>query len=246
MAKTNKANSNITCVALSPCGRYLIYGLEKGEVINFTFKPIRHTIIMEINDHVDYIEFLNSTTVVVAGKDCSLMIYEIVHDDFNKSKATMLIKSFQELGSQEILDNIIGKKKSPTPYSRNSSYSSSGSIASLYDNDSPDFIKSQRRCEMLYKRSPTVKCFIIENFGMLSVERNGCVKLWDTKYELSNVLIKNEDTHLTNFSTRKEDLCLTCVCVQKYHLIMCDKLGNFRVSTYLTKFSTENHMLNLI
>lgn len=235
IAKTNRANSNITCVALSPCSRYLIYGLEKGEVINFTLKSKCNTIIMEINDCVNYIEFINSNTVAVAGRDCSLMIYEIVHDDLNKSRAIMLARSFQELGSQEILDSISGKKKkdSPTIYSKNSSYSSTESIVSLCDNDSPDFVKSPSKYTLSFRRSPTIKCFIIGNIGMLSVELNGCVKLWDMNYQLLNVLIKNEDTQLTNYSARKEDLRLTCVCVQKNHLVMCDKLGNFRVSIFI-------------
>ncbi|XP_077282945.1 uncharacterized protein LOC143908959 [Arctopsyche grandis] len=220
ITKTEKANSAITCIALSPCCRYLIYGLQKGDVINFTFKTLTGVVIVEIKDCVDYMEFINSTTLVIGGKRCGLMIYEILHDDTNKCCAKMLMKTYNELGSRELLDNIWGKRgkhaNKPNGNNRNS-YSSSESNSSVSDSLPPESPKHLSKCEHIYKHEPVIKCISIPKFGMLSIERDGSVKLWNTEPRLESVLIS------------RQDLSLSCVSFEKSLLVMCDINGTFQI-----------------
>lgn len=169
--------------------------------------------IMQIaRETITYMEFVNADTLIVAGKDGCLMLYQYSRNNTKVSVAKMLATS-NELGSKELLDQIKHRRspeniKNGSPTSRSSSSSS-------------EKIPPPRRLSRTHKPSSTVKCFLINNEELLTVCYDGSVKLWSLEPKLINILIS------------KQDMNVKCAFLRFKYLVMCDYDGNFQVSLFL-------------
>lgn len=84
---------------------------------------------------------------------------------------------------------------------------------SLTDSERPD-----SKCK-LYKSSSLVQCFWLEGVGMLSIENNATIKLWNQDLKLITVL-----------NSRQTDVYVNCAAFHRNILAICDDYGKFQVS----------------
>lgn len=96
------------------------------------------------------------------------------------------------------------KKKS----SQSEKTSSSGSDTSLNSKERL-FPNCDKRG--LCKGSSLVDCYWIPDLGLITVESNATIKLWDNNLKLTSVL-----------SGRQADVCICCSALQKKILVICD------------------------
>lgn len=102
-----KVDEQITIVKISPCNQYIVYGLKSGNVIKYTLRTKESKAIIDVNSSVQYLRFVHSNLLMVAGKNRCLMAYRLTND--GDWKPEMLQRGNSHLGSQEILNDIQGK-----------------------------------------------------------------------------------------------------------------------------------------
>lgn len=231
IGETSISKVGIISVQLSPCGQYLAYGLKNGVVNLFYLKSRTKRKIMDLNDEVYYLEFLTMNILIAAGRKGGLMVYEIVNSAEGESKAKMLILSGNELGSQELINDLNGTRKNSRlreyhkdgdEYNKKSSPTSVSSSSTVLSNSfSP---KTYRHTENTpLKNPPIVKCYWIDDIGLMSVAFDGTVKVWNLDPEMLGILVCRQNN---NF-------CVSCVTLHKNStLVLCDYNGNFQVKCY--------------
>ncbi|CAH0719916.1 unnamed protein product, partial [Brenthis ino] len=199
------ANSDdqVTIVKISPCHRYIVYGLKCGIVRKFIIRSKKYIDIMDVNSPVQYMNFVYPNLLMVAGKNKCLMAYKLTAS--GEWKPEMLLSGNTNLGSQEILNDIQGVKKKS---SQSEKTSSSGSDTSLNSKERL-FPNCDKRG--LCKGSSLVDCYWISDLGLITVESNATIKLWDNNLKLTSVL-----------SGRQADVCICCSALQKKILVICD------------------------
>ncbi|CAH2084622.1 unnamed protein product [Euphydryas editha] len=200
----SNSDDQITRIKISPCNQHIIYGFTSGIVRKFTLRNKENKDIMDVNSPVKYMNFVNHDLMMVAGKNRCLMAYRLMADGQWKPK--MLQRGNTNLGSQEILNDINGFKKKSN---QSDKISSSGSDTSLSSKDRhfPNSDINERLC----KGSRLVDCYWINNHGLITIESNATIKLWDLDLNLASVL-----------SGRQADVCIYCSAFQKNVLVLCD------------------------
>lgn len=103
-----KVDEQITIVKISPCNQYIVYGLKSGNVIKYSLRTKETKAIIDVNSSVQYLRFVNSNLLMVAGRNRCLMAYRLISD--GDWEPVMLQRGNSHLGSQEILNDIQGKK----------------------------------------------------------------------------------------------------------------------------------------
>jgi hypothetical protein len=110
------------------------------------------------------------------------------------------------------------KKKSPSNHSHMDTVSSSGSEASL--DSKPRVFSNGNSFDRLRRHSGLVDCFWLKNVGLITVDNNAAVKLWDQNMKLVTVL------------NAKQAVTVTCAAFQKNILVICDgKIPSFQVNS---------------
>ncbi|XP_026319297.1 apoptotic protease-activating factor 1-like isoform X3 [Hyposmocoma kahamanoa] len=214
-----KVDEQITIVKISPCNQYIVYGLKSGNVIKYTLRTKESKAIIDVNSAVQYLRFVNSSLLMVAGKNRCLMAYRLTSD--GDWEPEMLQRGNSHLGSQEILNDIQGKRKiSPSEH-----LSNSGSDSSIASKDR-FFPNGDTRS--LSTSSGLVECFWIHGRGLLTIEHNATIKLWSQDLKLVSVLYG-----------RQIDVRINCAAFQKNILVICDDNKKF-----LT-FALEGDGMNL-
>ncbi|XP_047990166.1 uncharacterized protein LOC125229389 isoform X1 [Leguminivora glycinivorella] len=195
-----KADERITALKISPCNQYIIYGLRSGRVQKYALRTKETKIILDVKSAVQYLNFVNSTLLVAAGKNRCLMAYRLTTD--GAWMPEMLQKGNSYLGSQEILNDMEGIKKKNGQPDRLSNSSSESSLSSK-DRQFP----GTRGC---LSESTLVDCFWVTK-GLLTVEYNATVKLWDELHWRAEVL-----------NGRQNDVQVSCAVFRKNVLVVCD------------------------
>ncbi|KAL0830687.1 hypothetical protein ABMA28_002824 [Loxostege sticticalis] len=217
----------ITAIKISPCNHYVIYGLRSGIVKKYVLRSKESRVVMDMNSSVEYLNFANPQLLIAGSKNCSLMAHRLTNDGDWKTEMMQCEKV--HLGSQEILNDIQGIKKKNGQQPDN--LSSSGSETSLTSKSRIFFnrdTKSRFRgiCGL-------VECFWVRDVGLITVESNAVVKLWNQEMKLVSIL-----------NARQLDAQVTCAAFHKNVLAICDD--------YKTGFTTfelktgEQVELNLI
>ncbi|KPJ14415.1 Apoptotic protease-activating factor 1 [Papilio machaon] len=204
-----KTDDQITAVKISPCNQYIIYGLSTGIVTKYALRSKECKDILDVYSPVLYMSFVNPDLLIVAGKNRCLMAYRFTTDGDWKSE--MLQRGNCFLGSQEILNDIQGFKKKISPEKLSAS-SSDASISSR-DRLFPNGDTRGRLC----KASNLVSCFWISDVGLITVETNAIVKLWDRNLQVANIL-----------NGRQTDVYINCAAFQKNILAICDDYHRFQ------------------
>ncbi|XP_068617350.1 uncharacterized protein Dark isoform X1 [Battus philenor] len=198
-----KTDDQITAVRISPCNQYIIYGLSTGIVTKYALRSKETKDIIDVYSPVQYMSFVNPDLLIVAGKSRCLMAYRLTSDGDWKSE--MLQRGNTHLGSQEILNDIQGFKKkiSPEKISASSSDTSLNSRDRLFPNGDT----RGRLC----KASSLVDCFWVDDVGLITVETNATIKLWDRNLQVACIL-----------NGRQTDVYVNCAAFQKNVLAICD------------------------
>lgn len=97
----------ITTVKISPCNQHVVYGLKSGLVKRYTLRTKDIITIMHVNSAVQYMKFVNTNLLVVAGENKSIMAHKLM--DLGNWETVMLQKGNAFLGSQELLNDIQGE-----------------------------------------------------------------------------------------------------------------------------------------
>ncbi|XP_026496270.2 uncharacterized protein LOC113400814 [Vanessa tameamea] len=200
----SNSDDHITKIKISPCNQYIIYGFNSGIVRKFTLRSKENKDIMDVNSAVQYMNFVSHNLMMVAGKNRCLMAYRLTEDGDWKPK--MLQRGNTNLGSQEILNDINGFKKKSNPSDKISSSESDTSISSRD--------RLFRNCDLkgrLCKGSSLVDCYWVQDVGLITIESNATIKLWDKDLNLASVL-----------NGRQSDVCVYCSAFQKNVLVLCD------------------------
>ncbi|XP_013193129.2 apoptotic protease-activating factor 1 isoform X1 [Amyelois transitella] len=185
------ADDQVNVVTIFPCNQYIIYGLRSGHVIKYTVRTKEKRLIMDLGSPIQYLNFVKSNLLIVAGENRCIMAYEMLHDGAWESK--MMQKGSCLLGSTEMLNDLQGVKKKN---GHSDSFSDSGSTSTLSDS------------------STLVDSFWIPDVGLITVEINAVVKLWDKTLKLDSVL---NATH-----PKKDGVRATCAACKKSILVICD------------------------
>ncbi|XP_072932830.1 uncharacterized protein Dark isoform X2 [Epargyreus clarus] len=200
-------DEQITTVKISPCNHYIIYGLRSGIVQKYTLRSKQNVTIMDLYSPVRYLNFVSSNIMIVAGENKCLMAYRLMDD--SEWKTEMLQRGNANLGSQEILNDMQGMKiKKSEHQDRQDRGSSSSSNTSICSSDR--YFPSDHRGRSL-KESGLIDCYWLKDTGLITVEDNATVKLWDENLKLKCVL-----------NGRQKDVCITCSALEKNVLVMCD------------------------
>ncbi|CAK1585532.1 unnamed protein product [Parnassius mnemosyne] len=198
-----KTDDQITAVNISPCNQYIIYGLSNGIVTKYALRSKETKDIIDVYSPVQYMNFVNPNLLIVAGKNRCLMAYRFTSEGDWKSE--MLQRGNTHLGSQEILNDIQGFKKKISP----EKMSTSSSDASINSRDRlfPNGDTKGRLC----KASSLVDCFWVPDVGLITVENNATIKLWDRNLQVACIL-----------NGRQTDVYVNCAAFQKNILVICD------------------------
>ncbi|CAH2244134.1 jg23441 [Pararge aegeria aegeria] len=208
-------DEQITTVTISPCNQYVIFGLHSGIVRRYTIRTKATKDIMDVYSTVQYMSFVNPNLLMVAGKNRCLMAYRsTLGGDW---KPEMLQRGNTNLGSQEILNDIKGITSKQY---QSDMISSSGSDSSITSRDR-HFPNGDRK--NLCKATSLVNCYWIQDIGLITIESNATVKLWDENLILSSVL-----------NSRQIDVCITCSDFKKNVLVICDS-ANLSFQTFELK-----------
>ncbi|KAL4716190.1 hypothetical protein ACJJTC_013967 [Scirpophaga incertulas] len=219
-------DDEITTIKISPCNHYIIYGLFSGTVKKYALRSKETMIIMDMYSPVQYLNFPNSHLLIAGSKNCCLMAYRLTTD--GTWRTDMLQRGKTNLGSQEIINDLQGiKKKNGQP----EKLPSSGSETSL--NSRNRVFSNGDSMGRLRKGSGLVECFWVKDIGLLTIESNTVVKLWDQNLKLVSVLI-----------ARQTDVQVTCASFQKNILVVCDGQKN-GFQTFMLK-QMDNIELQLI
>ncbi|XP_073955753.1 death-associated APAF1-related killer isoform X2 [Choristoneura fumiferana] len=200
-----KADDRISALKISPCNQYIIYGMTSGYVKKYTLRSKETKVILDVTSTVQYLNFVNPNLLIAAGKNRCLMAYRLTDDGTWRSE--MLQKGNSHLGSQEILNDIQGIKKKNGQSDKLSNASSDSSLSSR-ERTFP--VGDNRGC---LSESTLVNCFWIPDRGLMTVEYNATVKLWDQTFlsKLPGVL-----------NGRQVDIHVTCAAFKRNILVLCD------------------------
>ncbi|XP_041979791.1 uncharacterized protein LOC121733566 [Aricia agestis] len=199
---TNR-DEKVTVLKITPCNHYVIYGLNTGIVRRFTIKTKEIIDIMDTYSPVVYLNFVSSNLMIVAGENQCMMAYSLVGD---KWETMMLQKGKANLGSQDLLNGIQGVKIRNR--NDNESNSSEESVERVY---------SYSDVKSLCKGSNLVNSYWIQEIGLVTVESNATVKVWDTNLKVSNVL-----------NGREFETCVEHADMQKNTLVLCHHEYSFQ------------------
>ncbi|KAJ8716732.1 hypothetical protein PYW07_003359 [Mythimna separata] len=200
-----KTDEYITRVKVSPCNQYIIYGLKSGAVKKYTLRTKENVAIMDVYSPVQYLNFVNSDLLIVAGKNTCLMAYRLT--SYGDWKPEMMQRGTNNLGSQEILNDIQGVKKKNGHLERLSSSSSETSISSK-DRAFPNGDNKS-----LCRGSGLVDCFYVKDVGLITVEFNATIKLWDKHLKVVTSVLNG----------RQSDVFITSAALQNNVLVICEK-----------------------
>ncbi|XP_045769203.1 uncharacterized protein LOC123870081 isoform X2 [Maniola jurtina] len=210
-----KQDEQITTVKISPCNQYVIFGLQSGIVRRYTIRTKDTKDIMDVYSMVQYMSFVNPNLLMVAGKNRCLMAYRFtVGGDW---KPEMLQRGNTNLGSQEILNDIKGISNKSN---HSDNISSSGSDSSTNSRDRR-FRNGDKK--NLCKASSLVNCYWVQDVGLITIESNATIKLWDENLQLSSVL-----------NGRQMEVCIYCSDFKKNVLVICDN-ANLSFQTFELK-----------
>ncbi|XP_022828360.1 uncharacterized protein LOC111357786 [Spodoptera litura] len=201
--RSDKSES-ITRVKISPCNQYIIYGLKSGIVKKYTLRTKETVPIMDVYSPVQYLNFVNPNLLIVAGKNTCLMAYKLT--TIGDWKPEMMQRGNTNLGSQEILNDIQGIPKKNGHSEKLSSSSSETSLTSQ---------GRIFRCEeykSICKGSGLVECFWVKDLGVITVEFNATIKLWNKNLNLQTIL-----------NGRQSDVYITSAALQNNILVICDR-----------------------
>nr|QQK86043.1 apoptotic protease-activating factor 1 [Spodoptera litura] len=201
--RSDKSES-ITRVKISPCNQYIIYGLKSGIVKKYTLRTKETVPIMDVYSPVQYLNFVNPNLLIVAGKNTCLMAYKLT--TIGDWKPEMMQRGNSNLGSQEILNDIQGIPKKNGHSEKLSSSSSETSLTSQ---------GRIFRCEeykSICKGSGLVECFWVKDLGVITVEFNATIKLWNKNLNLQTIL-----------NGRQSDVYITSAALQNNILVICDR-----------------------
>ncbi|CAH2047374.1 unnamed protein product, partial [Iphiclides podalirius] len=198
-----KTDDRITAVRISPCNQYIVYGLGSGVVKRYALRSKETRDVVDVYSAVHYLNFVNPDLMIVAGKNRCLMAYRFTSD--GSWKPEMLQRGNTHLGSQEILNDIQGFKKKLSP--EKISTSSSDTSISSRDRLFPNGDAKGRLC----KSSSLVACFWLAEAGLMTVESNATIKLWDRHLQVACIL-----------NGRQTDVYVNCAAFQKNILVICD------------------------
>ncbi|XP_032516465.2 uncharacterized protein LOC116769470 [Danaus plexippus] len=199
------SDQQVTAVRISPCNHYVIYGLSSGIVKKFIVRSKEIKDIMDVNSPVMYMSFVNSNMLIVAGENKCLMAYRLT--DNGEWEPLMLMRGNTDLGSQELLNDIQGVKKKPQQLSSIDSESSINSREFYFNS-----VTSK-----LCKGSSLVDCYWIQGMGLVTIESNATIKLWDENLELDKVLHGKQTAPI-----QSKDVRLCCSDYKKNILVICD------------------------
>ncbi|XP_049872371.1 uncharacterized protein LOC126371179 [Pectinophora gossypiella] len=218
-----KVDEQITTVKISPCNQYILYGLKNGNVIKYTLRSKESKAIMDVYSPVQYLNFVNANLLMVAGKNRCLMAYRLTDDGVWKPE--MMQPGNTHLGSQEILNDIQGKRKI-NPSDR---LSDSGSDISV---GSKDRMFPNGDSRSLSKSSGVVDCFWVQGVGLITVESNATIKLWGPDLKLISVL-----------NGRQTDIRINSTAFQKDRLVICDDSKRFQTFELRIGDAIELHLI---
>ncbi|GBP80715.1 Apoptotic protease-activating factor 1 [Eumeta japonica] len=178
--------------------------------------------ISPCNHPVQYMNFVNAHLLVVFGLNKRLMAYKLPYE--GDWKLVMLQAGNSQMGSQEILNDIQGVKKiNVTINNHSDALSHADSETSTC---SKDRLFPPTDNKKVCRESHLVQCFWVEGVGMLTVESNAMIKLWDQDLKLNKVL-----------NARQMEVSVNCATYQNNHLAICDDFGSFQV--FALKESTD-------
>ncbi|CAG4930592.1 unnamed protein product [Colias eurytheme] len=186
----------ITTVKISPCNQHVIYGLQSGIVRKFSLRTKENITIMDVYSAVKYLNFVNPDVLIVAGKNRCIMAYRLMEN--GDWKPEMLQRGNCNLGSQELLNNWQGVKKKQVDQISNSSSEMSMTSRTIVDNK-------------VFKPSNLVDCYWLKDIGLITIESNATIKLWDEDLKLSSVL-----------NGKQADVNIRCSAFEKDVLVICD------------------------
>ncbi|CAH0586879.1 unnamed protein product [Chrysodeixis includens] len=217
---TEKSDEYITRVKISPCNQYIIYGLKSGAIKKYTLRTKEIITIMDVYSPVQYLNFVNPNLMIVAGKNTSLMAYRLT--SAGNWKPEMMQRGNNNLGSQEILNDIQGfSKKKNGHLERLSSSSSETSICSR------DRAFPNGDVKNLCRGSILVDCFWVPDLGIITVESNATIKLWDRNLKL-----------LTILNGRQAEVMISSAAFRSNILVITDK-HNKAFQTFELKVNDE-------
>ncbi|KAJ2951191.1 hypothetical protein O0L34_g5583 [Tuta absoluta] len=203
-----KTDEQITTIKISPCNQYILYGLKNGSVIKYTLRTKESKAIMDVYSPVQYLHYVTPTLLIVAGRNRCLMAYRPAGGG-GGWEPEMMQRGDTHLGSQEILNDIQGKKKPSSDR-----FSDSDSEASI---SSKDRLFPNGDTRNLAKSSKLVDCFWLAELGLITIEGNATIKLWNMDLKLASVL-----------NGRQTDIQINCAAFQKNVLVICDDNRGFQ------------------
>ncbi|CAK1555184.1 unnamed protein product [Leptosia nina] len=191
----------ITMVRISPCNQHIIYGLESGIVRKYSLRSKENRDIMDVYSSVQYMAFVSERLLIVAGKNRCVMAYKLT--DNGDWKPEMLQRGNCNLGSQELLNDFQGLKKKYQGDQISNSSSELSMTSRLFPN-------GENR-ELLCKPSNLVDCYWVKGIGLIVIESNATIKLWDENLKLISVL-----------NGRQTDVFIKCSAMKNNVLVICD------------------------
>ncbi|XP_075975011.1 death-associated APAF1-related killer isoform X2 [Anticarsia gemmatalis] len=192
---TEKSDEYITRVKIAPCNQYIIYGLKSGAVKKYTIRTKETVTIMDIYSKVQFLKFVHTNLLIVAGENRCLMAYQLCLDT--------------------------GVKRKPIRTEKLSSSSSDTSI------NSKERLFKNGENKSLCKGSSLVECFWIQDLGIITVEDNATIKLWDKNLNVSTILVG-----------RQPDVHISAASFQNNVLVICDR-NNKGFQTFELKLNEE-------
>ncbi|XP_047518142.1 apoptotic protease-activating factor 1 isoform X2 [Pieris napi] len=213
----------ITTVKISPCNQHVVYGLQSGIVRKYYLRTKESRDIMDVYSSVQYLNFVNESVLVVAGKNRCIMAYRMMES--GEWKPEMLQRGNCNLGSQELLNDLQGLKKK---YQGDQISNSSSELSMT----SRHFSNGEHK-EKLCRPSNLVDCYWVKSIGLIIVESNATIKLWDEELKLISVL-----------NGRQTDVYIKCSALQNNILVICDD-HNMAFQTFELK-RRDNIVLNVI
>ncbi|XP_050674574.1 apoptotic protease-activating factor 1-like [Leptidea sinapis] len=193
-------DEQITAIKISPCNQHIVFGLYSGVVRKYSMCTKETLDIMDVYSPVQYLNFVNTNLLIVAGKNRCLMAYKMGDEGW---KSEMLQRGNCNLGSQEILNDLQGVKKKHQSDQLSNSSSELSVTSRLFSNGDTR--------ERLCRPSNLVACYWVQEIGLVAIETNATIKLWDCELKLSSVL-----------NGRQTDVYIKCSAFQKNILVICD------------------------
>ncbi|VVC87754.1 unnamed protein product [Leptidea sinapis] len=172
-------DEQITAIKISPCNQHIVFGLYSGVVRKYSMCTKETLDIMDVYSPVQYLNFVNTNLLIVAGKNRCLMAYKMGDEGW---------KSVKKKHQSDQLSNS----------------SSELSVTSRL------FSNGDTR-ERLCRPSNLVACYWVQEIGLVAIETNATIKLWDCELKLSSVL-----------NGRQTDVYIKCSAFQKNILVICD------------------------